>query len=150
MISNALKRLEDGVLAVLLIGMIAVAAYQVGARNFFDGGLLWGDALVRVLVLWITMVGAMVGVRRSEHIRVDLLPRLFGALGREVASRISSFFAAVVCGLFSWHSFQFVRYEYEDGIIAFAKVPAWICEAIIPFGFAVMTLRYVHRVLVKP
>ena len=42
---RALRRLEDGVLALLLASMIAIAAYQVVARNLFDTGLMWGDAL---------------------------------------------------------------------------------------------------------
>ncbi|MXY05116.1 MAG: TRAP transporter small permease, partial [Gammaproteobacteria bacterium] len=45
---KALRRIEDGVLALILAAMIALAAYQVIARNLFDTGLLWGDALVRV------------------------------------------------------------------------------------------------------
>ena len=41
-----------------------------------------------------------------------------------------------------WYSIDFVRYEYEDGIVAFAQVPAWVCEAIMPVGGGVMALRY--------
>ena len=55
-----LKRCEDALLVLLLLGMISMAAGQVLLRNFFDGGVYWGDSAVRVMVLWVTMFGAMV------------------------------------------------------------------------------------------
>ena len=38
-----------------------------------------------------------------------------------------------------------VMYEYEDQTIAFAFVPVWICQGIIPFGFAVMGVRFLFQ-----
>ena len=57
---------------------------------------------------------------------------------------------AVLLGIFAWASFEFVRYEYEDQAIAFASVPAWVCEAVMPFGAAVMCLRYIGHVFNPP
>ena len=51
-----LKRCEDALLVLLLLGMIGMAAGQVLLRNFFDGGVYWGDSAVRVMVLWVTML----------------------------------------------------------------------------------------------
>ena len=73
-----IRFIESGLLVLLLSSMILLAAYQVIARNFFDTGLLWGDALVRVLVLWVTFIGATIASRNDEHIRIDLLTRFTG------------------------------------------------------------------------
>ena len=62
-------------LALLLTSMIGIAAFQVVLRNFFDSGLYWGDSAVRVMVLWVAMLGAMVASRKDEHIRIDLVAR---------------------------------------------------------------------------
>ena len=77
-LSGALRFVENALLVALLSAMIALAAYQVVARNFFDTGILWGDALVRVLVLWVTFIGATIASRQDEHIRIDLLTRFIG------------------------------------------------------------------------
>ena len=73
-----IRFVESGLLVLLLSTMILLAAYQVVARNFFDTGILWGDALVRVLVLWVTFIGATIASRNDEHIRIDLLTRFTG------------------------------------------------------------------------
>ena len=146
----ALRLVESALLVAVLAAMMLLAAWQVVARNFFDTGLLWGDALVRVLVLWGAMVGAMVASRKDEHIRIDILSRFAGDSFKPWLQRFSCAFTCVVLAVFAWFSFKFVRFEYQDGVIAFASVPAWACEAILPAGAGVMSLRYLLHVVEPP
>ncbi len=147
---QALRRIEDGLLALILAAMIALAAYQVIARNLFDTGLMWGDALVRVLVIWVAMIGAMVASRNDDHIRIDVLARFVPPRWQRPMKRFANAFTGAVMGVFAWHSYRFVRFEYEDGTIAFASVPAWACEAVLPVGAAVIGLRYLLHTLDPP
>ncbi len=149
-LTRALRWLESGVLAALLATMIAVAAYQVVARNLFDSGLLWGDGLVRVLVLWVTLFGGMVASRHDEHIRMDLAAKFLDARWNRHLRRVTSAFTVFICFLFAYHSARFVWIDYQDGVLAFAAVPAWVCEAIMPFGAAVMGLRYLLHTVSPP
>ncbi len=137
--------LEDGLLVILLSSMIVLAAYQVIARNFFDTGILWGDSMVRVLVLWVTFIGATIASRNDEHIRIDLLGRFMNDKSSIWLDRFRSLFTAVIAGIFAWYSLEFVLLDYEDGITAFASVPAWICEAVMPIGAALISFRYLLR-----
>ena len=136
------RRLEEALLAILLTSMIGVAAAQVVLRNFFEGGIYWGDSAVRVMVLWVALLGAMVASRHDEHIRIDIAGRFLPPNLKLHTTRLVSLFTCVVLGIFTWYSIDFVRYEYEDGILAFGQVPAWVCEAIMPIGGGVMALRY--------
>jgi len=142
---SGLRTVENGLLVVLLSTMILIAAYQVVARNFFDTGIFWGDSLVRVLVLWLTFIGATIASRNDEHIRIDLLTRFIGPLSEKILVRLRSLFTAFIAGVFSWYSLQFVLLDYQDGIIAFAAVPAWACEVIMPLGAGLISLRYLLR-----
>ncbi|MCY3639825.1 MAG: TRAP transporter small permease [Gammaproteobacteria bacterium] len=147
---RGLRRVEDGILALILAAMIALAAYQVIARNLFDTGLLWGDALVRVLVIWVAMIGAMVASRNDDHIRIDVLARFAPPRWQRLLKRFANAFTCVVMSIFAWHSARFVRFEYEDGSIAFASVPAWACEAVLPVAAAVIGLRYLLHAFDPP
>ena len=48
----------------------------------------------------------------------------------------------IVCGLVAWHGWRFVRDEYEFESVAFAGLPAWAVESVIPFAFGMMALRF--------
>lgn len=149
--TTAVLRLIESALLVCVLGaMMLLAAWQVVARNFFDTGLLWGDALVRVLVLWGAMVGAMVASRNDEHIRIDIVSRFASKSFKPWLKRFACAFTCAVLAVFAWFSFKFVRFEYQDAVIAFASVPAWVCEAILPVGAAVMSLRYLLHVVEPP
>jgi len=141
-----IRWVESALLVVLLGTMILLAAYQVIGRNFFDTGVLWGDSLVRVLVLWVTFIGATIASRDDQHIRIDLLTRFLTDRSNAWLTRFRNLFTAVVAGLFAWYSLDFVMLDYQDGIIAFAAVPAWVCEAVMPFGAALISLRYLLRI----
>ncbi|MGI9322940.1 MAG: TRAP transporter small permease [Pseudomonadales bacterium] len=133
---------EDGALMLALLVMLGTAVGQILLRNLFDSGFLWAESFLRILVLWVAMLGAMVATREKNHICIDLLSSSMKGLPLTVTRLATSLFAAFICGLVAWHSLTIVGYEYEDETIAFAWVPVWVCQAIIPFGFAVMGVRF--------
>ncbi len=128
----------------LLFGMIAIATSQVILRNIFDMGLLWGDGSVRVLLLWVAMFGAMVASRNDEHIRIDLIGRVISETYQKRFARICYLFTAFILGLFGVSSAEFVYFEYMDQTKAFGRVPAWVCELILPMGAFTMCVRYLR------
>lgn len=139
---TTIRRIENGILVLLLAAMIAVAGSQITLRNLFDSGIGWADPLLRVLVLWVGMFGAMIATQQDKHIRIDLLSRYLSPAWRGYAAHLNNLFSTVVCGLLTWHSARFVYYEWQDGGMLFGEIPVSLAESILPIGFAVMTLRF--------
>ena len=46
-----------------LVSILVMALIQIVLRNVFDSGLLWAESFLRILVLWIAILGAMVATR---------------------------------------------------------------------------------------
>jgi TRAP-type C4-dicarboxylate transport system permease small subunit len=141
-IHSTLVQMENWILVFTLFSMILIAVMQILLRNFFGFGIIWAETLVRVLVLWTALIGAMVATRQSKHINIDILTRFVSDKGRSVINALANLFTAIVCLVVAYYSVIFVLLEYEDGSPAFANVPNWVCEAIIPFAFAIMGGRY--------
>ncbi len=139
---QAIHRLETALLVLLLGAMIALAGAQIILRNLFDSGISWSDPLLRVLVLWVGMLGAMIATQQDKHIRIDLLSRYLSPAWCQYTARLNNLFSAIVCSLLTWHSGRFVFYEWQDGATLVNNLPVWVAEAILPFGFGVMTLRF--------
>jgi TRAP-type C4-dicarboxylate transport system permease small subunit len=138
-----LHRLEDGFLALILGLLVLLAPLQLFLRNLFDAGIIWGDPLLRVLVLWVGMLGALAATRGRRQISIDLLSHLVGGRLRSGVGVVTSSFTALVCALVAYHSARFVASEMEYAATAFAGVPAWTCEIVIPVAFGLIGLRYV-------
>ena len=52
-------RVEEKMLCLLLAAMIVLACLQIFLRTAVSGGLLWIDPLLRYLVLWSGLLGAV-------------------------------------------------------------------------------------------
>jgi TRAP-type C4-dicarboxylate transport system permease small subunit len=124
------------------MSMLGLAITQIILRNVFDSGFLWAESFLRILVLWVAMLGAMVATRENNHINIDAVSRYVPARSQTGLLVVTRIFAAIVCGTVAWYSIELVQIEYEDQTIAFAKVPTWACQVILPFGFAVMAIRF--------
>ncbi len=142
-----LHNIEDSLLVIILLSMITLAFSQIVMRNFFGTGTIWLDPLLRVLVLWVGMLGALVATRQNKQIKIDVLSRILPAGPKVISRIITRSFAAIVSGIIAWHSTLFLIDEWNSGVMAFSSVPAWLPESILPFGFAVIALRYTLQVL---
>lgn len=135
-------RLENGILMAALITMIFMAVMQIVLRNLFGIGLIWAESSLRVLVLWLALLGAMVATRDKGHINIDVATHYLPDRVLVYINALVSLFSAGICAVVFWYSLDLVRIEYEDQTIAFANVPTWLCQSIIPFAFLIMSLRF--------
>lgn len=133
---------EDWFLISMLAAMVVLAVAQIFYRNIFGEGVIWIDPLLRVLVLWTAMSGAVIATRTDNHIRIDFFTRYFSDKFCALMQRLVYAFCFSICILVSWHSVRFVMMDYEIGTIAFSGVPAWVTELIIPVGFFLIAIRY--------
>ena len=143
----AIEAIEDGLLVVLLVGMIGLGVAQILLRNFWQTSLSWGDPLLRIALLWLTLLGAIVATRDRNHIRIDLLSHFLPPVLRVWSQRLTDLFAALVCGLLSWQGARFVYFEWQDNSRLLTGLPAWLAEAIIPIGFGSIALRFLIRAI---
>lgn len=148
-VARVLRRIESGLLVALLLAMIGVAVYQVAARNLFGTGLTWGDGMVRVALLWVTMIGAM-AAGPDGHIRVDVVNRFASERIARRLARVTNLFTAALCFALAWYSVTLIAWDYADGTPGFGPVPAWVCELVIPVASSVMGLRYLIASLRRP
>jgi len=144
--AGMLARIEDGLLAGLLGMLIVLASTQILLRNVFDTGIAWIGPLLRYGVLWLGLLGALCATRTREHISIDALERFLAPRGRALCGALSSGFTSGVCTLIAYHGGRLVWMDREAGSLAFAAVPAWCTELIIPLCFGGMAVRFALRV----
>lgn len=142
-----LHGVEDGVLALLLIAMIALAALQILLRASLGIGLAWVDPVLRIMVLWLGLLGALAASREDRHIAIDVLSRLAGPRLKAGLAAVTGLFTAGVCALIAWHGGRLVAMDLQAGVGGPAGVPSWLFELVIPFSFGLIALRYLARAL---
>lgn len=141
---------EDSLLLLILISMIMLAGAQIFLRNFFDYSLFWGDEMLRLMVLWLTIAGGLAASRMDKHISIEVLDRFLPARLYIPIKIIIDLFTATVCALFAWHSARFVMSSYEFGDTLMGNIPAWMLQIILPVGFGLMAYRHLVFAVKRP
>jgi len=142
--TGALQRVEDLVLALLLGAMIVLAPLQILLRGLLGTGIVWVDPLMRVLVLWVGLLGAVAASWEGRHITIDVISRMLPERGRAAAGAVTSLFTVAVTTLVAYHGARFVISELRFESVAFSGIPAWGLESVIPFSFAMIALRFLR------
>lgn len=125
--------------ALLVVVEIIVLFAGVVSRYVFHSPLIWSDELASILFLWLAMLGAVVALRRSEHMRMTALvagsrPAMRAYLETVAICSALAFLALIT--LPSW------EYAYEESFITTPALEisnSWRAAAL-PVGIGLMCL----------
>ena len=77
-----LAKIEAAVLIMLVVAMTVVVFLQVFYRYVLTQPLYWSEELARYLFVWLSILGATLGLQRGGHFGLDILCRRLPEKGR--------------------------------------------------------------------
>jgi uncharacterized RDD family membrane protein YckC len=103
-ISDIANRITEGLLVVILSGMAVVVFLQVIFRYLLNLPLFWTEEFARYSLVWASLLGSAVAVKRGQHIAVTIfMDRLPKALRRGLTIfaliSVATILAIIVIGL---------------------------------------------------
>ncbi len=146
-LDQAGRLVENVLLVTLLSGMMLIAVGQVIAREIFETGFFWAGELVRLMVLWLAMVGSIAACRENRHIRIDAISHLLSDRAVGIVRMLVDTFAAVVCGVIAWNAWRYLQLEIEFEDTVLIDTPAWVAHLVVPVAFALLSYRFLVLVL---
>lgn len=157
-IDTAIARLEGWLLILFLTLMVFLIFLQVILRSLFIyahlgwandlmGHIDWAEPFVRLLVLWVTFLGASLVTGENKHIKIDLLVQVIPEGWRPSLDVLLSLAGAVVTALMFKASLFYVQMEMSFGGVLFLQLPNWIGQLILPAGFLLICFRFALRAL---
>lgn len=95
-------KILEGLLVLLLAGMVVMVFGNVVLRYLFDTGIDVSEELSRFFFVWLTFIGAVVVGRENAHLGVETLVARFGDNGRKICMVLSDVFVFICCAIFFW------------------------------------------------
>ena len=143
------RAVENTALVTLLSSMMILAVGQIVLRQVFSTGIMWADELVRIIVLWLAMFGAVAAARDNRHIRIDALSHLLPAPVIRYLRIVVDLFAAAVSAIIAWQSWRFLQLEIEFQDTLLIDTPAWMLHIVVPIAFLLVSYRFLVGVIAK-
>jgi TRAP-type C4-dicarboxylate transport system permease small subunit len=143
-----LARLEGAALVALLGVMVTLAFAQVVLRHF-DLSVLWGDTLLKQIVLWTGFLGAALAAQAEKHFAWEAAHLGVPERWKAPLRLLSSLTAAAVCALLLQASWRYACDDRAAGdvllTIGRVAVPTWVASAGIPGGFALLLAHFLFK-----
>ncbi|MGA0975447.1 MAG: TRAP transporter small permease [Sedimenticolaceae bacterium] len=167
-ISRFINHLEENFIALILAAMTGLTFANVIARYVFNDNILWALEATVYLFAWLVLFGMSYAVKTSAHLGVDVVvnrqsPGVKKALGLLSVAACLLFAGLLLTGSIEywWRFFSkmsFLESEdvpfpviiqslvglVENGEAKYENIPRFIPYFILPFGFALMALRFLE------
>lgn len=160
-LDRLLVRIEEILLALILVGMVGLAALQVLLRNIWDTGIDWADLTAQNATVLLGFLGAAVATSEGRHLNIDILSRVLKGRAQMLLKVLINGFAVTLCILATqggWLTFRvnldpwtemipqgftllgYLRQQFFEG-----EIPMWVSVLILPFGFGLMGFHFLLR-----
>ncbi|HYP69981.1 MAG TPA: TRAP transporter small permease, partial [Variovorax sp.] len=141
-----LGRLTEIPAAGLVLANIVVLLAGVVSRYVFHSPLVWSDELAGIMFLWMSMLGAVVALRRGEHMRMTAFVAKASPSVRAFLDVLALAASLAFLLLIAHPAFD---YASEEAIVVTPALEisnAWRASAL-PVGVALMVLVSLLRLL---
>ena len=137
-----IDKAERWTLVSLVLFLLGFALLQIILRNFFSMGIVWGDTLLRHVLLWTSLLGMARAVGERQYIAIEILPLMFSDKGKKLCRSVCDGISCFISLALLAASWTFVRLEQLAGTMAFLDIPIWWLQIIFPIAFAMMAARF--------
>jgi C4-dicarboxylate transporter DctQ subunit len=144
-------RAEQAIVGVLGLAALAIALWQVLSRYFFpQQSISYAEEVMVYFLVWAIMIVSSQLVSTDSHVRPDIVRNIVPAGVARWLELFNCVAAVAFCGSLTWYGWQIVETaraidEHSSSDLQF---PMWIYYLALPTGSALMSIRYVIRLIV--
>ena len=144
-----LRHILEYIVGILFCVLIIVTLLGVYYRYVLNDPISWTEEIGRYLMIWMTLFGATVGVKRGTHLRLDLnLFSFFPGWAALIGKRLIDL--CVMCFLFvvAYYGILYCRVAqaYISPVLGISMGYIW---AAVPLNGFLMLVLYVHSLWVE-
>jgi TRAP-type C4-dicarboxylate transport system permease small subunit len=114
-------------IAACMAGMVVLVFGNVMLRYGFNSGITLSEELSRWLFVWMTFLGAIVALRKHEHLGTDMLIGRLGPKSKKICMGISQLLMMFICVLL-------FKGAYEQAVINWTSTSA-VMEASLSWVY---------------
>jgi len=133
---------ENAISLSVLGAMAALALLEVGGRVSIGHGVSGSIVLVQHLTLWVAMLGAALAAR-SDRLLALSTAQLLPARARAPLRVFTSIIAVGISASLCVAGTDLIHIERAAGDVVAWGIPSWVVLAMLPLGFAAITVRLV-------
>ncbi len=148
--SKWLGRLEEVIVVFTLVTMSIIAFVNVLTRNFFDVSLAFTEEITVNLFVFLTFIGAAIGVRRHAHLGFTLLVDKVSLTLRRGLIGLIGLISVLFFLLIAYYGVEMLLFQMNINATTPALGwPRWMFSLAIPIGTTLCAIRTVEATVTQ-
>ena len=143
---DKLEKIERVLLTLSMGVMTIIIIYQVILRYIFNRSNSWSEEMARYLMVFSTMTGAAIAVRRNSHLQIDVFINYFKPQMKRVFTTIATLIGIGFLIYLLVYSIRLCGIGLTNNSAGIG-IPMMIPYAFIPFGVVLMILASIEVIL---
>lgn len=139
-LSRGINRGIEITVGVLAMAMAMVTGLQVFFRYALNHSLFWSEEVGRILLVWITFLGATAAYRRRAHVGIDVAVRRLAPAARLALERVLLGLSSVFFLVLMAYGVRFIRFIAHQKTAALG-LPMGLPYAVIPLSGVVFLIH---------
>lgn len=142
MLIRILNKIEESVLALLLVAITLLVFADVVMRFGFNTGFIWSQELTLLMSAWFVLFGISYGLKVGAHIGIDSFVKLFSDRVQRGFGIIAVVLSLLYCGLFGYGAWVYLTKVKRIGIdLEDLPIPTWIAHSALVLGLGLFAIR---------
>lgn len=123
--------------------------YEVIARSVFNRPTIWSLEIVTYMISCVAFFGSAYVLRINKHLEINLLTQLFSNKYRRLMKIFSDTIGLLFCLIVFFYGCKLIELSYILGVVSVSelRIPLWIPQLTIPFGFFALSLEFFLRIV---
>jgi tripartite ATP-independent transporter DctM subunit len=143
---NALSAVTEAAAATLVVAEVVLLGGSTVARYLFAHPLPWSDEMAQLLFIWLAVLGAVVALRRGEHMRLTAFIRGMLPAHRAWLDAIAMMLVAAVLLALAMPAYEHFE-ELNDGLSPVLQISEGWRGAAMLVGIVLMLVTAVQNLL---
>jgi C4-dicarboxylate transporter DctQ subunit len=143
-LSNILNKFAEKAVIFLMTAISVIIFVQVVSRYVFNSSLTWSEEVGRYILIWITFLGASIGVKKYSHIGIDFIYEKISIKNKKILDFIIIFIGLVFSFIMFYYGFKLaymVRFQKSSALL----IPMTIPYLALPVSGLLIFIHYFDR-----
>jgi TRAP-type C4-dicarboxylate transport system permease small subunit len=148
-VSDFLNRICEVALIILLAAMALVVFLQVVFRYILHLPLFWTEEFARYCLVWASLLGAAVALKRGEHIAVTLFLDHFPKRAARALIVVAQISVILILAVMAWGGIKLVLVTSAQ-ISPALRIPMAVPYLALPVGSVIMLFHVASSIMQRP
>lgn len=123
------------VVTITLFAISAILFAAVTSRYFLNNPITWAEDATCFLLVWMVLAGAVVAMRKRDHVAIDLLVEKLPPVIHQFLKIVVTLAVIYVCWFMVWHGISFTKMGMQRIIPSMDWLKFGYAYLALPVGF---------------